>query len=255
MWDMSKIPPGLGLYTLRTLTEEDMFGILQKVSEMGYKTVEFFRYEGIPAARMKQALDGFELQAISSIFAIDELEEELMEKIKYSLVLGASYISFFIPRETAVMLLKNPAQLQTLISKLKIIGLEMKRHGLQFAYHPEEPEFEKIGGKFIYDLILEGVGRDLLQLELDMFWVKKAGLDPAATLLSYKGRVPLIHVKDMDKSGDFTEVGRGIITWPPIFAAAKEAGVKYYFVEQNESQDPLKSVEMSIGYLKSIGAA
>lgn len=77
MQEMSRIPPGVALYTLRTETKRDMIGILKKVAEIGYRTVEFLTYENITAARMKQALDTFGLKAISSIFPFDELEKEL----------------------------------------------------------------------------------------------------------------------------------------------------------------------------------
>jgi sugar phosphate isomerase/epimerase len=92
-----------------------------------------------------------------------------------------------------------------------------------------------------------------MDLELDIYWIKKAGLNPKEILKRYKGRVPLIHVKDIDEHGDFKEVGYGILDWPAIFSVAQDVGVKFYFVEQDVTPHPLRSVKMSIDYLKKIG--
>lgn len=158
---------------------------------------------------------------------------------------------YFPPGNTE--LFTDPLKFQALISRFKKVGSEIKRNHLHLAYHPELPEFETMDGKFYFERLLDGVGRDLLALELDMFWVKKAGLDPRATLLAYKDSVPLIHAKDMDEKGDSTEIGNGIIDWPPIFRMLNEVGVKYYFVEQDFSPNPLASVKKSMDYLKKIG--
>jgi sugar phosphate isomerase/epimerase len=138
---------------------------------------------------------------------------------------------------------------------LKKVGREVKRRGMKFLYHPHAGEYEIRNGKRIIDRLLSDVGTDLMQLELDLYWAKKGGLDPKAALLTYKGLSPLIHVKDMDSSGSFTEVGSGTINWPPIFRILQDVGVKYYFVEQDVSPHPLESVKMSLDYLKSIGVA
>lgn len=126
---------------------------------------------------------------------------------------------------------------------------------MRLLYHPHAHEFEIRSGRRLLDRLLAAVGTDLMQLELDLYWVKKAGLDPAAVMLAYRGIVPLIHVKDADFNGNITEVGRGTIDWPSIFHVLKDAGVKYYFVEQDESPQPLESAKMNLDYLKLIGAA
>ena len=108
----------------------------------------------------------------------------------------------------------------------------------------------------IHELLLTEIGPELMQVELDLYWVKKAGLDPKSYLCKYKDRTPIIHIKDMtaDERGFFTEVGRGIINYPAIFEKAAELGVTYMLVEQDHCErPPLESVRMSFDYLKSLG--
>jgi sugar phosphate isomerase/epimerase len=86
--------------------------------------------------------------------------------------------------------------------------------------------------------------------------VKKAGLDPKSYLKQYKGRCPIVHIKDMtaDERGFFAEVGRGIINYPSIFEIGEQIGIKYYLVEQDQCErPPLESIKMSMDYLKTLG--
>lgn len=251
MWDMSKFPPGLQLYTLRNEIQIDLFGTLKKVAEMGYKLVEFFSwgYGGIPADEIKKALNRLNLGVVSTYVSHEDLENDLQPQIEYALKLGVQYIVTGFPEER----FRNESSIQGVISSLKKISKEIKQRGLQFLYHPHAHEYKQVGNRRIIDRLLEGVGTDLMKLELDLYWAKKEGLNPLTTLVKYKDLSPLIHVKDIDKNGDFVEVGSGIIDWPSIFRILKDVGVKYYFVEQEFSKHPLKSARMSLDYLRSIG--
>jgi len=88
-----------------------------------------------------------------------------------------------------------------------------------------------------------------------------AGKDPVDYFKRYPGRYPILHIKDRkpgygtstdvdDKPGPFIEVGRGIIEWKPILAAAPQGGVKHYFVEQDFcDRPPFESARISFEYL------
>lgn len=250
MWDMSKIPPGIGLYTLRNETKADFIGTLKKVADMGYKVVEFVGYEQVPAIQMKKALDELGLDAVSTMVSLEDAQKDLNKEIIYAKTIGVRYFVIpYVPKE----IFQDVSKYKSLVSTLKKIGMEVKRYGLQFLYHPHAHEFEKINGKYIIDRLLDDVGRDVMQLELDLYWAKKAGIEPLAALQAYKGSVPLVHLKDIGTEGEFKEVGQGIIDWPPIFSFFRDAGVNYYFVEQDVSHNPLESVKISLDYIKSIG--
>jgi sugar phosphate isomerase/epimerase len=95
--------------------------------------------------------------------------------------------------------------------------------------------------------------KDLVKMEMDIYWITKAGQDPIALFKKYPGRFPLWHVKDMDKTPkqNFTEVGNGIIDFKKIFKYKDLAGMKYFFVEQDMTPgDPFVSIKESIDYIK-----
>jgi len=102
-------------------------------------------------------------------------------------------------------------------------------------------------------VLLTNTDADLVKMELDLYWTYKAKQDPMALFSKNPGRFPLWHVKDMDNTPkqDFTEVGNGVIPFKEIFAHAKEAGLKYFFNEQDQTPgDPLVSMEKSYAYIK-----
>jgi len=253
---MSKIPVGLQLYTLRDLMKDDFTGTLKQVAALGYQFVEFAGYGGLPAKELKKTLDDLGLQAVSSHVGLPLLENELEQQIEYGLEIGLKYLVCpYTPPEK----LPDEPFFNQLMEKFRKIGEACRQNGLTFAYHNHAFEFQKSGGQYLLDRIYESVDSSLMQAELDLYWVKKGGLDPREYLLSYKGRCPLIHLKDMadDENGSFAEVGYGVIDFPSIFAVSEEVGVQYYIVEQDQclNHPPLTSVKMSIDYLKSIGIA
>lgn len=257
---MANIPVGLQLYTLRNETSQDFIGTLKKVAELGYQFVEFAGYGDIPAKEMKIVLDDLGLRVSSSHVGLpllerDKLASQLAFHIEYNKEIGSEYV---VTPHAPLSAITTSAELQPYLEAIRFIAEECKRQNIGYAYHNHNFEFNKVDGKYILEHIFEYVGNDLIVSEMDLYWVKKAGIDPKSYLKQYSGRCPIIHVKDMtaDERGFFAEVGRGIINYPSIFEMAGDIGVKYYIVEQDQCErPPLESVRMSIDYLKSLGVA
>jgi sugar phosphate isomerase/epimerase len=132
-------------------------------------------------------------------------------------------------------------------------GERCKKAGIQFCYHNHDFEFQKQGDTFPYTVLLQNTDKNLVKMELDLYWVTKAGHDPIALFNQHPGRFPLWHVKDMDKTAakDFTEVGNGSINFKNIFTHADKAGMKFFFVEQDKTPgNPFDSISTSISYIK-----
>jgi sugar phosphate isomerase/epimerase len=108
-------------------------------------------------------------------------------------------------------------------------------------------------GQYPYDILLDNTDKNLVKMEIDLYWLTKAKQDPIALIGKHPGRFPLWHVKDMAKTEKqmFTEVGNGVIAFKKIFEHNKKAGLKYFFVEQDICPgDPFISITQSIDYIK-----
>ncbi|HEY4323559.1 MAG TPA: TIM barrel protein [Mucilaginibacter sp.] len=128
-----------------------------------------------------------------------------------------------------------------------------KKAGIQFCYHNHDFEFIQEDGKYPYETLLANTDKNLVKMEMDMYWVTKANQDPIALINKHPGRFPLWHIKDMDKTADraFTEVGNGIINFKEIFKHSGKAGLNYFFVEEDKCPgDPYDSIKQSISYIK-----
>lgn len=250
---MAKIPVALQLYTVRDDADADFKGTLTKVAEMGYQGVEFAgNFGGMSAKGLKSFLDDLGLQAAGSHTMIEQIMNDLQRAIDFSLEIGNKHL--VCPylgdnwRENAEGY-KNVARI------LNEAGKKCKEAGLQMCYHNHSFEFTKFDGEYGFDILYANSDPELVQLELDTFWVKHGGEVPQEYIRKYSGRVPLIHLKDMAvDEQNFAEVGTGILDLQAIFAAADEAGTKWYIVEQDVCPGPaLESAKISIENLKKMG--
>jgi sugar phosphate isomerase/epimerase len=97
-------------------------------------------------------------------------------------------------------------------------------------------------------------------MELDMYWATKAGQDPVEMFNKYPGRFQLFHLKDMYEENppfyevikdDIAPVGAGLIDFKRIMAAKDVAGMKYFFVEDDNQGNgkPFEGIKTSIDNL------
>ncbi|MDR6194993.1 sugar phosphate isomerase/epimerase [Siphonobacter sp. SORGH_AS_0500] len=128
-----------------------------------------------------------------------------------------------------------------------------KKAGVQFAYHNHATEFDPVeGGKTPYEVILSQTSPDLVKMELDLAWATKAGKDPVAIFKEHPGRFPIWHIKDIKSDlKTITEVGNGVVDFKKAFSAAKIAGLKYFFVEQDLAPS-MDNVKISFDHLSKI---
>jgi sugar phosphate isomerase/epimerase len=135
--------------------------------------------------------------------------------------------------------------------------------GIQFGYHNHNFEFTSIDGVVpYYDIFLPEMDPDLITMEIDLYWVTKAGQDPVEMFNKYPGRFQLFHMKDMFTEtapyfevikDDIAPVGAGLIDFKRILEAKEVAGMKYLFVEDDNQGNgkPFEGIETSITNLKT----
>jgi sugar phosphate isomerase/epimerase len=243
---------GLQLYTVRNELEKDFAGTLAKVRALGFSEVEFAGYFDHTPQQVRGLLVRNNLSAPSAHIQTSVLRGNLQETIEAAKVIGHQYvICAYLPPEER----RSLDDYKRLIDLLNNTGETFKKAGIQFGYHNHDFEFTRMDGKVPYDVILEGTDPHLVKMEMDLYWITKAGENPLTYFQNHPGRFSLVHVKDMDNTPKhhFTEVGRGIIDFKKLLAAAEKAGVKHYFVEQDETPgSPFSSLKISIDYLKQL---
>jgi sugar phosphate isomerase/epimerase len=243
---------GLQLYTVRKEMAQDFAGTLAKVAAIGFKEVEFAGYFNQSPDQVKAALGANKLSAPSAHVPLRAIRDQLQKTIDTAAAIGHSYLVCpYLTEEER----KSLDDYKKVAETLNRAGEAGKKAGIQFCYHNHDFEFATLDGNLPYDVLLKETDPKLVMMELDLYWIIKAGHQPDEYFSRYPGRFPLLHVKDMDNTPKkfFTEVGRGTIDFKKIFAQGQQAGVKHYFVEQDQCPgSPFDSIKISYDYLKRL---
>jgi len=148
------------------------------------------------------------------------------------------------------------AGVQEFAQGLNQFGEKIKQAGMQLCFHNHAFEFEPIEGREFYEALFTEADAQLVQAEVDVYWVQYAGVDPVALLKKYAGRCPLLHIKDMkivDEKKTFAPVGAGLLDMPAIVQTAREIGSKWFIVEQDSSDQPIEeAVQISLNNMKKL---
>lgn len=279
---------GIQLYTLSDLMATDAKGTLQKVAAIGYKELEtaatpkgyYYGYKPKEFAAMVKDMGmhwrshhvmGAPFNTASMEANIKKLTngddakaKQMMERFKFMATIpnlkndyqrladeaAEGGLSYLVCASIPVSTLDEVKTAAEVFSKA---GEACKKAGVQFVYHNHTTEFDLIEGNRPFDYIFSNTDQNTVKMELDLAWATRAGQDPVALFQAHPGRFPLWHAKDLDKTTKSpAEVGSGYVDFKRIFANAKESGMKYFFVEQDQAPQPLQNVTNSYNYLTKI---
>ena len=258
---------GLQLYTVRDAMQADPTGTLAKVAKIGYNSLEGATYTGtqkfygMEPAEFSKVLKQNGLIMPSSHYRLGE-EKSNGEVVKGTILTGwdkavddasAVGIKYMVCAFLSEQERGGLDHYKQVAEALNKAGERCKKSAIQLCYHNHDFEFNNQGGTLPYDILLNNTDHNLVKMEMDIYWVSKAGKDPVDLINQHPGRFPLFHVKDMDNTPAkaFTEVGSGTINFKRVFAHAKKAGLTYFFVEQDKTAgNPFDSITKSINYIK-----
>jgi sugar phosphate isomerase/epimerase len=276
---------GLQLYTLGDEVAKDLTGTLQAVAAIGYREVELPNFYGRPAKELRAALDAAGLACPSIhvpgspfVPGMPSLADDPAKLAAEVHALGARYVVmplFLLPEH--LLNARKPGEdfLATLTAAATAMtaddwtrtaaflnekGRELKRQGLQLAYHNHNPEFLSLPeGTNGFELLVKNTDPNLVAFELDVGWVAAAGADPVKVLSSHPGRIQLLHLKDLKTPTNRipfkmnpSDVGAGIVDWPRLLRAARTAKIDHYFVEQEPpfERPRIESARIAFQYLQ-----
>jgi sugar phosphate isomerase/epimerase len=239
---------GLQLYTLRNEMSQNFEGTLARVAELGFKEMEFAGYFGRSASEVRRILDRNGMTSPAAHIQLQALRDDLEGELERAATLGQKFVVVPILPENQ----RTIADYQRTADYLNRAGEASKQLGIKMGYHNHNFEFIETDGRIPYDILLDETEADLVDMELDLYWIRNAGVDPLSYFQSHPGRFSMLHVKDMDEFGRMAPVGRGEINFAEIFSYADTAGFKHFFVEHDRPGNGLASVAISIYTVRNI---
>lgn len=249
-------PFGLQLYTLRDVLPQDPQGVLRQVASFGYHQIESYEgaqgiFWGMGRAGFKTFVEDLGMTALSSHVGNFNDFDSFAKKAEDAAAIGMEYlICPYAKRESL-------DQYRALADDFNRAGEIAKAAGIRFAYHNHAYSFEQVDGIYPQDLFLDRSDPELVDFEMDIYWVVAAKQDPAAWLKKSPGRYTLSHVKDLRRDGDSQEsttLGQGVIDWATLLPLGRSLGMKHFIVEQEQytGTTPLESTEDNAAYLASL---
>lgn len=243
---------GLQLYTIREIFAKDPVGTLGKVAQIGYREVEFGGggYDAMDHAMLRRTMDKLGLAAPSVHIGYDALLKQFDQSVTMAKTLGATTV--VLPYMTAEH--RNEAGWNAALPNFNRFATELKKAGLGFAYHNHDFEFTtKPGGVSLYDRLLKETDPALVKVELDLYWALHAGENLATLIERLAPRLYAYHVKDMRPDRSMTAVGQGTIDFGALFKLKGSAGVRHFYVENDEAPAPyLPDITTSFRTLRAL---
>ena len=244
------------LYTLRDFlkTPEDIARTLPRVAEIGYRAVQLSALGPIDTRELKRLCEDAGLTVCATHVGFDRMRNDLDGVVEEHQILGCSYVAIgSMPND-----MRNAEGYHAFAREASQVARSLKERGLTFGYHNHSFELEKYDGVTGLETLYSESDPAVFQAEIDTYWIQHGGGDPAWWIRRMKDRCTVLHCKDMVMRGSkeqlMAEVGEGNLNWPAILAAAKDAGVKWYVVEQDVCQrDPFESLAISLRNMQAMG--
>jgi sugar phosphate isomerase/epimerase len=247
------LPVALQLYSVRDDCQEDLFGVLKQVAEMGYDGVEFAGYYGHLPKDIKKALDDLGLKAEGTHTGLQALEgENFDETIEIHQILGCKFaIVPWLPEDS-----RNTEEACLRIAeKLTVVAMRLEPLGLQTGFHAHEGDMRPLaGGKCAWDILAANTPANFI-MQYDTANGMAGGADPVKPITDYPGRSASVHLKGY-AHGYGALVGEPDIPWERVFEACETVGkTQWYVVEHEDSSrmSPLEAVRKCRENLRELG--
>jgi len=257
------LPIAIQLYSVRDEAQSDFEATLRELKEYGYEGVEFAGLYGKDPAEIAALLKEIGLVPVSAHVSLPELLADTDKVIKDYTTVGCKNIAIpWLAAEDR----PGGSNYDNFVKTVEALGKKLAAAGIALSYHNHDFEFERLeNGNFGFDNLYDTVDPALLKMQMDTCWVSVAGQSPIHYLEKYKNRCPLLHLKDYvgEKSNnmyaligvdgevkekevrafEFRPVGSGVQRFLPIIEKAKECGVEWLIVEQDEPTPNMSRLE------------
>ena len=252
-------PVGVQAYTFRSSMPKATIAVLDTIKSMGITEIEGEEPKGMPPEEFRKLCNerGITIPSIGAGY--DDIVKSPGDVIKQAKILGADYVMVaWIPHGKEFTL----EDAKKAVVDFNRVGQILSEAGLTFCYHNHGYEFGAYEDGTLFDYIAKNTNPKYVSFEIDLLWSFHGGQDPAKLINKYPNRIKLIHLKDIRKgvANDLTggtdtrndvALGTGQINIPEVLKAARKAGVKHYFIE-DESPSYATQMPVTIAYIKSL---
>lgn len=248
---------GLQLYTVRDVLPADPVGVIKQISKMGYTQIESYEgdkgmFWGMTNLEFKKLMDDLGLRIVSSH---TDIRKDFERKAAEAAEIGMDYL--IDPWEGPQATIDDFKRIADIFNEK---GTVCKQNGIRFGYHNHDYTFKPIDSALPQDVLMENTDPDLVDFEMDIYWVVTAGQDPIKWLKKYPKRWKLGHLKDREKNAPLSNtdasvvLGTGSIDWKNMMKASLAEGMEFFIVEQERYVDmtSLTAATEDAAYLKNL---
>ncbi len=230
----------------------DWKAVLRETVKYGYTEIELGRYMGESATTFLKDCKEIGIRPVAGGVTFSKNMDEVNKSLDSLNEMDLKYAVVYWP-----WLVSGPFKLEDCkisAEMLNRIGEVCKKKDLVLCWHNHNKEFTAMEEGLPFDYLMNNTDKSLVKCELDIYWVQKGGADSVSVLKKYKGRYPILHVKDMapGQEQDFTCPGSGIIDFSSVFSESADQSIMHYYVERDNVVDGLECLRTSADYLKNV---
>ena len=247
-------PLAVQMWSVREQAGKDLPGVLREIGEIGYLAVETFGLYGRKPTDVREMLAdrGLEVCSAHAPFPAGPDARRILDECRE---LGAPVLAWSLEQDEFA----DEDSIARGVERVNDGAANAESYGMRIAYHNHWAEFGRLpDGRLAYQVLLDRMAPGVL-VELDIYWTRLAGADPAQVVRDLGERVRFLHVKDGPAStpqAAMVAVGDGRLDVPAVLRANPAVG--WHIVELDrcdsdmmqalrESYDYLVGRELSIG--------
>lgn len=245
----------LQLYSVRSFIESDVQGTLARVADMGISNVETaFWPEGMSLSQAAGLLKdtGLKVVSVHAELPFGEHRDAMLEAAEAYDCTHMVWHGW--PEDERYGTLDGVYELADEYNESHAFA---SQNGLQLYLHNHWWEFEDVEGQLPFYVLLDELDAGIL-FEIDTWWAKVAGRDPAQVIRDFGDRAPLLHIKDgavISTEGPMVAAGQGLMDFPAMAAACADH-TDYMIIELDDCEtDMFTAIEESRTFLLDNGLA
>jgi sugar phosphate isomerase/epimerase len=247
-------PLGLCLDMLRREIQHNHWDTLEVLQKLGFSELEFSETLDMAPVDFRLALRDFKLAPVAGGGTMRAFQNQFGHLVDQAHFFGRSYLVCYWPWPDDA---EDPDadQYYAAAGIFNRFGARCRSEGLRFAFLAGQQEYRFLDPAVRgIDILLNNTDPGLVACYLQLYWSVWAGVDPVAYFRRYPGRFELCRLVDLGSSPDRSPValGDGVIDFRSILQHGQHAGIRHYFVDQDNAGDPVRTLKKAAAHLHNL---